>query len=162
MIEYNSELDPAERLVQPAATGPWSGTGFFGASLGALGEDKGYRLAHCELAGANAFFVRAGKFGAFLDPSQVQRRGPNYFLTSYGHPHDETDREYVRVRAAWTSTAADQARARLPLRPAFTDRVSSSASTSSSPRSMPSSEARTTSSGSFLGASMPAVMSVSV
>lgn len=98
VIEYNSGLSPAEVLVQPPGAGSWSGTQFFGASLGALvalGEAKGYRLVHCELAGANAFFVRADLAAGFPPPDEVQRRGPNYFLTSYGHPADETGREYV-------------------------------------------------------------------
>ncbi|OLF10231.1 hypothetical protein BLA60_17500 [Actinophytocola xinjiangensis] len=98
VIEYNAALPPHERLVQPPEAGPWSGTEYFGASLGALsalGEEKGYRLVHCELAGANAFFVRTDLAGPFPPPHQVQRRGPNYFLTSYGHPADDTGREYV-------------------------------------------------------------------
>ncbi|GAB3451317.1 hypothetical protein [Actinophytocola sediminis] len=98
VIEYNAALPPAESLVQPADAGPWSGTEFFGASLGALvalGQTKGYRLVHCELAGVNAFFVRADLAAPFLDQDQVQRRGPNYFLTSYGHPADDSGRQYV-------------------------------------------------------------------
>jgi hypothetical protein len=100
VIEYNSGLPPHERLVQPSSTGPWSGTGFFGASLGALvalGDELGYRLVHCELAGANAFFVRADLAGHFPAPEDVQRRGPNYFLTSYGHPDDDSGQAYVTV-----------------------------------------------------------------
>ncbi len=98
VVEYNSGLSPDERLVQPPDAGPWSGTGFFGASLGALtalADHKGYQLVHCELAGANAFFVRSDLAVCFLPPDEVQRRGPNYFLTSYGHPADETGRTYV-------------------------------------------------------------------
>lgn len=98
VIEYNSSLPTDEQLVQPPDTIPWSGTAFFGASLGALttlAEHKGYRLVHCELAGANAFFVRTDLANHFLQPDHVQRRGPNYFLTSYGHPPDNTDRQYV-------------------------------------------------------------------
>jgi hypothetical protein len=98
VIEYNSALSPGERLVQPSDTGTWSGTAFFGASLGALtalGEQKGYRLVHCELAGVNAFFVRTDLTGDFLPADEVQHRGPNYLLTSYGHPADDTGREYL-------------------------------------------------------------------
>ncbi|HEX2129986.1 MAG TPA: hypothetical protein VHH15_00385 [Actinophytocola sp.] len=98
VVEYNSGLSPDERLVQPLDTPEWSGTQFFGASLGALvalGTEKGYRLVHCELAGANAFFVRDDLAADFLEPGDVQRRGPNYFLTSYGHPNDDTGREFV-------------------------------------------------------------------
>ncbi|OLF18170.1 hypothetical protein BU204_08245 [Actinophytocola xanthii] len=100
VVEYNSALPPHERLVQPPEAATWLGTAFFGASLGALvalGEEKGYRLVHCELAGANAFFVRSDLAVHFPRPDEVQRRGPNYFLTSYGHPTDDTGREYLKV-----------------------------------------------------------------
>jgi len=100
VIEYNSSLDPEKCLVQPETEGPWSGSDFFGASLGALvelGREKGYRLVHCELAGVNAFFVRDDLNGDFPPPEQVQRRGPNYFLTSHGHPADETGRTYTNL-----------------------------------------------------------------
>jgi hypothetical protein len=64
VIEYNAQLDPARRLVQrlDPSPGAYDGSDDFGASLGALrelGERKGYRLAHTELTGTNAFFVRA-------------------------------------------------------------------------------------------------------
>jgi hypothetical protein len=101
VIEYNSALDPDRRLVQPPDTEDWSGTDFFGASLGALvalGQDKGYRLVHCELAGVNAFFVRADLAGEFPPPERVRRRGPNYFLTSHGHPADDTGRAYREIQ----------------------------------------------------------------
>ncbi len=100
VIEYNSALSPEEKLVQPPGTEPWSGTVFFGASLGALtglAAEKGYRLVHCEMAGVNAFFVRADLAGDFPLPENVQRRGPNYFLTSHGHPQDDTGRTYRRL-----------------------------------------------------------------
>ncbi|HWC81829.1 MAG TPA: hypothetical protein VG756_17915 [Pseudonocardiaceae bacterium] len=100
VIEYNAGLDPESRLVQPETTPPWSGTGFFGASLGALvalGERKGYRLVHCELAGANSFFARADLAENFLAPQEIQRRGPNYFLTAHGHPADESGATYTEV-----------------------------------------------------------------
>lgn len=98
VIEYNSALPHDEQLVQPPHTEPWSGTAYFGASLGALitlGEQKGYQLVHCEMAGTNAFFVRTDLAAPFLPPDQVQRRGPNYHLTSYGHPTDNTHRDYL-------------------------------------------------------------------
>jgi len=100
VVEYNSALPPDEQLVQPADSPGWGGTQFFGASLGALvalGEAKGYRLVHCELAGANAFFVRTDLASHFPLPEEVRRRGPNYFLTSYGHPNDDTAREFLRL-----------------------------------------------------------------
>ena len=100
VIEYNSALDPRRRLVQPKESGAWDGTEYFGASLGAmrsLGERKGYRLVHTELAGSNAFFVREDLAeGRFQEPDQVPLRGvPNYFQSGYRHPPDERDRRYL-------------------------------------------------------------------
>ncbi len=92
VIEYNSSLDPHRQLVQPYDPG-WrnSGTDFFGASLGALralGESKGYRLAHTELAGVNAFFVRADLDAELPDPAEVPARPPNFDLAGRSHrPH---------------------------------------------------------------------------
>jgi len=100
VIEYNSGLNPDERLVQPPDTPGWDGTDFFGASLGALVElagRKGYRLVHCELAGVNAFFVHAGEAGEFLPPEDVRRRGPNYYLGAFGHPPGDPGRRYQSV-----------------------------------------------------------------
>jgi hypothetical protein len=100
VIEYNSALDPAQRLVQPADHAAWDGTDFFGASLGALVElagRKGYRLVHCELAGVNAFFVHGDEPGEFPAPEDVQRRGPNYYLGAFGHPPGDPARRYERL-----------------------------------------------------------------
>jgi hypothetical protein len=100
VIEYNSGLDPDQRLVQPPDTPGWDGTDFFGASLGALidlAARKGYRLVHCELAGVNAFFVHTDEAGAFLAPEDVRRRGPNYFLGAFGHPPGDANRRYQAV-----------------------------------------------------------------
>jgi hypothetical protein len=89
VVEYNSSLDPTARLVQPADTpAGWSGTDRYGASLGAfvaLADEKGYRLAHTELAGVNAFFVRED-LGLELPPlDAVPVRAPNHFLAGHGH-----------------------------------------------------------------------------
>lgn len=103
VIEYNAALSPHERLVQPPGSPGWDGTDFFGASLGALVElagRKGYRLVHCELAGVNAFFVDTGEAAAsdaFPAAEDVRRRGPNYYLGSFGHPPGDPDRRYERV-----------------------------------------------------------------
>jgi hypothetical protein len=100
IIEYNSALDPHRRLVQPKDAGAWDGTDYFGASLGAirsLGERKGYRLVHTELAGSNAFLVREDLVeDRFPEPDAVPVRGaPNYFQTGYRHPADELQRRYL-------------------------------------------------------------------
>jgi len=90
VIEYNGSLDPSRRLVQPLdLASSYDGTDFYGASLGALhalGESKGYRLAHTDLAGVNAFFVRSD-----LDvrlPEPIAARDINLFLAGTRHqPH---------------------------------------------------------------------------
>ncbi len=101
VVEYNSALDPRRRLVQPADhAGGWDGTDYFGASLGAmraLGERKGYRLAHAELSGVNAFFVRDDlASGCMPDAADVPLRGtPNYFQRGISHPPDPSGRRYL-------------------------------------------------------------------
>ena len=91
VIEYNAAIDPRRRLVQPRERARWDGTDFFGSSvaaLRALGESKGYRLVHTELAGVNAFFVREDLAGGrFSEGERVPVRGvPNYFLRDDHHP----------------------------------------------------------------------------
>jgi SAM-dependent methyltransferase len=101
VIEYNPTLPPGRRLVQPADhPGGWAATDFFGASLDALadlGERKGYRLVHTDLAAANAFFVRTDVAeGRFVLAAEVPRRSePNYFMLSHHHPADTSGRRYV-------------------------------------------------------------------
>jgi hypothetical protein len=100
VIEYNSSLDPVRRLVQPCDDeATWDGTEYYGASLGALrslGERKGYRLVHAELAGVNAFFVRDDlASGRLPDPESVSARAPNYFLAGTRHPPDTHQRRYL-------------------------------------------------------------------
>jgi glycosyltransferase involved in cell wall biosynthesis len=104
VIEYNSTLDPRRRLVQPPGAGPWDGTEYFGASLGAirsLGEEKGYRLVHTELAGSNAFLVpQELAKELFPDDQEVPMRGlPNYFQSGYRHPEDPAGRQYLDLDA---------------------------------------------------------------
>lgn len=93
VIEYNAHLDPASRLVQPEQPSrSWDGTDYFGASLGALravAARRGYRLVHTDLAGVNAFFVRADLAGPFPPEAEVPVRAPNYFLRGEGHPPNE-------------------------------------------------------------------------
>lgn len=86
VVEYNSGLDPAGTLVEREGVHQ----GFvdtFGASIGALrkiGNEKGYRLVHCDLSGVNAFFVREDLVDAsFYDPVM---RSPDYLLGGHRHP----------------------------------------------------------------------------
>jgi hypothetical protein len=101
VVEYNSTLDPRRRLVQPADhEGGWDGSDYYGASLAAmraLGERKGYRLAHAELSGVNAFFVREDlAAGRMPDAAEVPLRGaPNYFQRGIRHPPDTDRRRYL-------------------------------------------------------------------
>jgi glycosyltransferase involved in cell wall biosynthesis len=101
VIEYNSSLDPRQRLVQPDEPGhSWDGSEYYGASLGALqalGDRKGYRLVHTELSGVNAFFVRADLAGhAFPDPAEVAIRGtPNYYQRGVRHPSAKPGQRYL-------------------------------------------------------------------
>lgn len=105
VIEYSSLLDPARRLVMPQSGSGWDGTTYTGASLGALealAAAKGYRLVHTELAGLNAFFVRAELAeGLFPDNRHVPRRAqPNYFLGGFQHPPDPANRAFVDLDRA--------------------------------------------------------------
>ena len=96
VIEYNGSL-PDTPLVQPSDGPAWQGTSFFGASLEALiqlGRRKGYTLAHTELTGLNAFFVRDDLFER-LGPLQVPKRPMNLNLRIGGHPDDLDGRSYL-------------------------------------------------------------------
>jgi len=96
IIEYNSSLPPAARLVEREGTvHEEDQSSYFGASLGALralGERKGYKLVHAELAGVNLFFVRDDLAGRFEEPLL---RGPNFFLR--GQRHRPATGDYVEV-----------------------------------------------------------------
>lgn len=96
IIEYNGSL-PQTPLAQRRDDPGWQGTSFFGASIEAmieLGSKKGYSLAHTELCGLNAFFVRDDLF-PLLGELQVPRRAMNFNLMVGGHPPDTTGRTYV-------------------------------------------------------------------
>ncbi len=102
VIEYNSSLDPHRQLVQPYDP-EWrnSGKDFFGASLGALralGESKGYRLVHTELAGVNAFFVRADLEARLPASGQVPARPPNFDLAGRRHRSDTSGATYIDLQ----------------------------------------------------------------
>ena len=97
VIEVNASIDPELLLVQEPGS-RFANSDHFGASLGALvalGERKGYRLVHIDIAGVNAFFVRGDLGGSFPAPAEVRRRGPNYHLASQGHAADTSGRRYV-------------------------------------------------------------------
>ena len=98
IIEYNSGLDPSQRLVQPFRHEGWDGTSYFGASLGAmraLATEKGYRLVYTELAGVNAFFVRSDLAADFPSADLLPPRFPNYYFGGRGHPEDPLNRQYL-------------------------------------------------------------------
>jgi hypothetical protein len=84
IVEYNSGLEPGEPRVQPHDPArEWDGSGAFGTNLAALdvvAERKGYRLAHSDLAGVNAFYVRDDLWGD-LGIDRAPRRDQNYGLT---------------------------------------------------------------------------------
>lgn len=90
VVEYNASIDPDRRLVQRRAHSAASadGTDAFGASLGALtalAAEKGYRLAHTELGGINAFFVREDVADHLPPEAEVPRRAANFDLAG-GRP----------------------------------------------------------------------------
>ena len=100
VVEYNASIAPGRRVVQPRDKGPWDGTDFYGASIDAfvaLGAQKGYRLVHCDLTGANAFFVRDDLPGDYPDAT---RRSTNMWLAARArHPADPDARAYVDLDA---------------------------------------------------------------
>ena len=99
VIEYNAHVRYPDRQVQPLdEVDPWNGTDFYGASLGALehlADDLGYALVHTELAGVNAFFVRADLAEGLPSGGAVPRRAPNFFLLGEGHPPDTSGRRFI-------------------------------------------------------------------
>ncbi len=101
VIEYNGALPLGSTLVQPYDPGAsWEATDYFGASLGALehlGAEKGYFLAHTDLSGTNAFFVREDLRGALGDVEPVARRAVNQSLQGAAHIPDRGGGPYVDV-----------------------------------------------------------------
>jgi glycosyltransferase involved in cell wall biosynthesis len=98
-IEYNAHVPVGETAVQSFQSDlKWNGSSYYGASISALedlGRHKGYQLVHTDLAGVNAFFVRADKAGAFGDPSRVARRAPNFYLLGDGRAPDPLGRRML-------------------------------------------------------------------
>lgn len=72
IIEYNASFPPPiEFVVRYDPQRTWDGSNYFGASLASLaklGGQKGYALVGCNLAGANAFFVRTDLLSCFHEP----------------------------------------------------------------------------------------------
>ena len=110
VIEYNSLLDADRALVQPPDTGPWDGTDYFGASIGAialLGERKGYQMVHAESSGVNALLVRADLAeGRFPSASEVLVRRPNYFQNGYRHSNASEERLYLDLSSGQMVSAS--------------------------------------------------------
>ncbi|MEN9633956.1 MAG: hypothetical protein RL077_2360 [Verrucomicrobiota bacterium] len=100
VIEYNASLPPSvDWQVAYVADRVWDGTINFGASLKALerlGRRLGYTLIHCEIIGANAFFVRNDLVGAhFTGPfdAETHYEPPRYsYLHTLGHRRSLLDR----------------------------------------------------------------------
>ncbi len=96
VIEYNAHLPLDDRIAQPAGAGPWTGTDFFGASLGALdwlADRLGYALVHTDAV--NAFFVRAEDAASALQGEIPVRRSVIARL-----PRDGSGRQYIDPRDA--------------------------------------------------------------
>ncbi|KQY64049.1 hypothetical protein [Nocardioides sp. Root140] len=92
VIEYNSGIPAGGALAQPHDPArSWDGSGAFGASLEALdvvAAEKGYRLAHTDLTGNNAFYVRADLWDR-LGVDEAPRRSQNFGLTGVTQPPSE-------------------------------------------------------------------------
>jgi hypothetical protein len=96
VIEYNATVRPPSRLIakQDSMQG-WNGSNYFGASLAALeilGNEKGYKLVSCNIAGCNAFFVRDDLIASHFSPpftAEYHYEPARYYLKFYsGHrPH---------------------------------------------------------------------------
>jgi hypothetical protein len=103
IIEYNGALSLDAALVQPYDTdAAWEATDYFGASLGAmerLGAEKGYFLAHTELSGTNAFFVREDLRERLGDVGTVARRTVNQSLQGATHIRDPKGGDYIDLGA---------------------------------------------------------------
>ncbi|MET0840335.1 MAG: hypothetical protein ABWY19_16265 [Marmoricola sp.] len=89
VIEYNSGIRGTGPLAQPHDPDrPWSGGGDFGSTIAALdkvADRKGYRLAHTDMTGTNAFYVDA-ELWPRLGLDAVRRRNQNFGLTGITQP----------------------------------------------------------------------------
>ena len=95
VIEYNATWRPPLTLaVHYQADWQWDGSNYFGASLGALeevGNELGYALVGCCIAGVNAFFVRKDLCGEnlFLSPFTAEEHfePARYFMSALPAGH---------------------------------------------------------------------------
>ena len=92
VIEYNGGIQGAGALAQPHDPDRvWDGGSAFGSTVAALesvGRRKGYTLAHTDLTGTNAFFVRDDLVAA-LGVDRAPRRTQNFGLTGISQPPSE-------------------------------------------------------------------------
>jgi hypothetical protein len=92
VIEYNSGIRGDGALAQPHDPDRvWDGSGAFGSTLAALdvvAARKGYRLAHSDLTGTNAFYVRTEDWEQ-LGIDEAPRRTQNFGLTGITQPPAE-------------------------------------------------------------------------
>ena len=92
VIEYNSGIRGDGALAQPHDPDRvWDGSGAFGSTLAALdvvAARKGYRLAHSDLTGTNAFYVRTEDWDQ-LGIDEAPRRAQNFGLTGITQPAAE-------------------------------------------------------------------------
>jgi len=100
VIEFNASLPASSALVEPPNdNASFDGTGYFGASLGALcslATTKGYQLVHTDLTGVNAFFLRKDLVES-LGPIDPPSRPANYCFSGHGFPSDEIGRPFTDV-----------------------------------------------------------------
>ena len=100
VIEYNAGIVADRPLAQPHdPERAWDGSGAFGSNLSGLevvASRKGYRLAHSDLTGTNAFFVRDDLWGA-LGIDRAPRRTQNFGLTGIRQEPKEPPGGWVRV-----------------------------------------------------------------
>jgi hypothetical protein len=90
VLEYNASYRPPVRwIMNYDPDHRWDGTNYFGASLNAyhdLMAERGYALVGCNLAGVNAFFVRADLAAdRFAAPFDVENHfePPRFYLVSH-------------------------------------------------------------------------------
>jgi hypothetical protein len=99
VIEYNASIDLDRGVTVPEDVGPWDGTAYVGASLGALealAAVKGYRLVYTDLAGVNSFWVREDLADSLV-PLVAPRRRANYWLRGGTLPPDPHNRPWIDV-----------------------------------------------------------------